>query len=266
LPIEFQNDELYEACKAVEPFLRELVLVGGWAFRVHMKIVRDEDRYTKDVDFSVQLVSNKVFDQIKNHLLKKGFKQRKLPDRLKKIKTLQYSFEQHDKRIEILPFGESALHITDLNLKEYRLAFEDNEELTVKNTANDTLSLRIVRIPSLIVMKIFSLSDRWHERRKDLLDIDHISENYGSDNDKYGLTVKQKEDLDEEHVEYELAASHLLGREIQSRLDDDLFIEARDRLIKIIAWIRSAETNESARSKRLKILLEYFQDKYEPHI
>jgi len=263
LAIDFENDELYAACKAVEPFLDRLVLVGGWAFRALMNIWRKEERETKDTDFAVELVSREAFQEISNHLLANGFKHRNVSDKLKKRKILEYSFEQQDKWIEILPVGEFARDITDLDLKEYRLAFDDNEMLNVRNAAGDALSLKVVHVCSLVVMKVFSYTDRWDERRKDLTDLEYLTEHYGVENDKYGLTVKLKEWFEEKNVPYEMASSHLLGREIQKKLQDELFIETEKRLIKIIERISDSEREETALTKRLNILLEYFQDKYE---
>lgn len=263
LAIEFENDELYAACKAVEPFLDRLVLVGGWAFRALMNIWREEERETKDTDFAVELVSKEAFEEISNHLLAKGFKHREVSDKLKRKKKLEYSFEQKDKRIEILPVGEFAREITDLDLKEYRLAFDDNEVLNVRSASGDALSLKVVHVSSLVVMKVFSYTDRWYERRKDLTDLEYLTEHYGVENEKYGLTVKQKEWFEEKNVTYEMASTHLLGREIQKKLQDELFMEAQKRLVAIIERTSDSEHEETARTQRLKILLEYFQDKYE---
>ncbi|MFZ4525029.1 MAG: nucleotidyl transferase AbiEii/AbiGii toxin family protein [Chlorobium sp.] len=266
MPIDFQNDSLYEACKAIEPFLDRLVLVGGWAFRVQMNIFRDEDRYTFDADFAVQLASKEVFKEISSHLLSQGFQHVQVPNKLKRLDVLQYSFIKNETQIEILPFGEYAQEIIDLDLREYRLAFEENEILIIRNAKGHTLSLKIVTVPSLLIMKIFSFSDKWRERLKDLNDISYITKNYGKEQDKYGLTVKQKDWLEEKYIDYEFASTYLLGRKLQSKLQDSLFIDAKDRLVKILEWIRNADSEESERFKRLEILLEYFQDKYEPSI
>ena len=261
LAIEFENDDLFVACKAVEPFLERLVLVGGWAFRALMNLPNDERSgkipYTIDADFAVQLTTKDEYEKITNHLIDSKFKRNK---------QLPYKFEKEGRFIDILPYGEVASQIIDFNSKEYRLAFDDNDDLILSNTNGENLCLHVISGPSLLVHKIFSLYDKLYEREKDLKHIDYLLERYGSDNEKYGLTVKQKEWLEEKYVEYEMAASHLLGREIQSRLDDNLFIEARARLIKILERIRHTETDESDLSKRMKILLEYFQDKYESFI
>lgn len=263
LPIDYQNDRLYNACKALEPFLDQLVLVGGWAFRVQMNIFRDEERYTSDADFAIQLASKEVFEEISNHLLNQGFQFVQLPNKMKRLDILPYSFINNETRIEILPFGKYAQEIIDLDLREYRLAFDENEIIIVRNTEDDTLSLKIVTIPSLVIMKIFSFSDKWSERLKDLNDISYITINYGKDEDKYGLTVKKKEWLEERYIDYEFASTHLLGRKIQSKIHNSIFFEAKDRLVKILEWIRNADSQESQRFKRLEILLEYLQDKYE---
>jgi predicted nucleotidyltransferase len=266
LPIDFHNNALYEACKAIEPFLDRLVLVGGWAFRVQMNIFRDEERYTLDADFAVQLASKEVFEEISRHLLSQGFQLVQLPNKFKRLDVLPYSFIKNETRIEILPFGECAREIIDLDLREFRLAFEENEVLIVRNANGNYLSLKIVSASSLLIMKIFSFSDKWRERLKDLSDISYITQHYGKEQDKYGLTVKQKDWLEAIYIDYEFASTHLLGRKIQSKLKDSLFVEAKDRLVKILDLIRNAESEESERFKRLEILLEYFQDKYESSI
>lgn len=266
MPIDYQNDRLYKACKALEPFLDQLVLVGGWAFRVQMDIFRDAERYTSDADFAIQLASKEVFEEISNHLLYQGFQCVQLPNKMKRLDILPYSFINNETRIEILPFGKYAQEIIDLDLREYRLAFDENEIIIVRNTEDDTLSLKIVTIPSLVIMKIFSFSDKWSERLKDLNDISYITINYGKDEDKYGLTVKKKEWLEERYIDYEFASTHLLGRKVQSKIHDSIFLEAKDRLVKILDWIRNAYSEESERYKRLEILLEYFQDRYEPSL
>ncbi len=266
MAIEFENDELFAACKAVEPFLDRLVLVGGWAFRALMNIWRDEDRMTKDADFAIQLVSRESFDEIANYLLSQGFHQRQVSKRFKRKEVVPYSFEKKEQRIEIMPFGKASGDIIPLDLKEYRLAFENNEALIVRNTSGDTLVLKVVQVSSLVVMKIFSYSDRLYERRKDLSDLEYLINNYGNIEEKSGLTVIRKEWFEEEIVIYEMASAHLLGREIQKKHEDELFMEAQERLVTIIEGISNSEHEETERIKRLKILLDYFQDKYESFI
>ncbi len=258
MAIEFENDDLYEACKAVEPFLEELVLVGGWAFRALMNVSNDKRSrkipYTIDADFAVQLTTKDEYEKITNHLIDSKFKRNK---------KLLYKFEKEGRFIDILPYGEVANQIIDFNSKEYRLAFDDNDYLILSNTNGDNLCLHVISAPSLLVHKIFSLYDKLYEREKDLKHIDYLLEFYGNDNKKYGLTVKQKGLLEEEFVTYEMASAHLLGREIQKKLQDELFMEAQKRLVSIIERTSDSEHEETARTQRLKILLEYFQDKYE---
>jgi predicted nucleotidyltransferase len=263
LAIEFENDELYAACKAVEPFLDRLVLVGGWAFRALMNIWRDEDRMTKDADFAIQLVSRESFDEIANYLLSQGFHQRQVSKRFKRKEVVPYSFEKKEQRIEIMPFGKASGDIIPLDLKEYRLAFEDNLGLKVISSMGEQMQLKVVNTPSFVVMKLFSLTDRWHERQKDLSDIEYILNQYGVEVEKYGLITKYKQVMDEEIVAYELASAHLLGREIQNRLQDELFIEAGKRLALIVERLRNFEHEETERTKRFKILLDYFLGNYQ---
>lgn len=158
LAIDFESDELYTACQAVEPFLDRLVLVGGWALRVQINI-RQNTRsglipYTQDADFAIQLTIKEDFMRIRNHLLSVGFNLRK---------PLEYAFQRGDTFIDMLPFGDTSAFL-DFDLKEYRLAFEDNDILTVKNTSDTFLSLRVIGIASLTVHKIFSIPT---VRRKD---------------------------------------------------------------------------------------------------
>jgi len=153
--IEFQSDELYGACEAVELFLTRLVLVGGWAFRVLMNLPKNEPEnsripFTKDADFTVQLSGKSDFEDIRAHLLQSGFQNR---DRL------PYSFQKGSRILEIIPFGAEAKTITEFEFPEYQLAFEYNRPLIVRSKEGKQLSLRVISVVTLVVHKLFAYTE-----------------------------------------------------------------------------------------------------------
>jgi predicted nucleotidyltransferase len=259
LDTNFQSNDLFKICKIVEPFLEKLVLVGGWAVRVNTNNPQNNEyggmRITNDVDFAVQLVIGGEFRQIAEHIEKQQFlRAEKPPIRFKRDNTI----------IDILPFGEGQSEIiSNLEIKEYELAFLDNRKINIVNTENQKMTLQVIGVGSSIVHKIFSYTDNT-ERRKDLEDIYYLLENYGNDEEKLGLSVKRKTSIEDETVPYEFASAHILGRIVQVRANNPLFFEAKEKLKEIINKREVAELEgEVDKIKRLKILLEYFEDKYE---
>ncbi len=258
--IEFQSDDLYGACEAVAPFLERLVLVGGWAFRVLMNLPNNEPTnnripFTKDADFAVQLSVKSDFEDIRAHLLKSGFQNRD---------KLLYSFQKGNRIVEIIPFGVEAKAITEFELPEYQLAFEDNRLLIVRSKEGKELSLRVISVATLVVHKIFAYADRPMERRKDLDHLAYLLENFGKEEDKYGLIVKKREWIEKQSVSYDHASTHLLGKELQKILNNSFVRESKPKLQKIIQAIEKREMEkENDFLQRLRILKEYLEDKYE---
>ena len=258
--IEFQSDDLYGACEAVAPFLGRLVLVGGWAFRVLMNLPNNEPTnnripFTKDADFAVQLSVKSDFEDIRAHLLQSGFQNRD---------KLLYSFQKEGRVVEIIPFGVEARAITEFELPEYQLAFEDNHPLVVRNKEKKQLSLRVISVVTLVVHKIFAYTDRPMERRKDLDHLAYLLENFGKEEDKYGLIVKKKEWIEQQSVNYDYASAHLLGKKLQKIFNNSFVKESKLKLQKIIQAIEKREMEkENDFLQRLNILMEYLEDKYE---
>jgi len=258
--IEFQSDDLYGACEAVAPFLGRLVLVSGWAFRVLMNLPNNEPTnnripFTKDADFAVQLSVKSDFEDIRAHLLQSGFQNRD---------KLLYSFQKEGRIVEIIPFGVEARAITEFELPEYQLAFEDNHPLVVRNKEKKQLSLRAISVATMVVHKIFAYTDRPMERRKDLDHLAYLLEYFGNEEEKYGLIVKKRESIEEQSVIYELTSAHLLGREFQQLINNPFIKESRTKLQKIIHEIERREIEtENSFLQRLNILMEYLEDKYE---
>ncbi len=257
--IEFQSDELYASCEALAPFLEKLVLVGGWALRALMELPNNDRQgiipYTKDADFAIQLATRADFEEIERHLLEQGFNKRA---------TLNYSFQKEHLIIEILPVGGESKTIVGFELPEYQLAFEDNHRLSVFNAKGNAVSLRVISISTLFAHKIFSYTDRNFERRKDLDHLKFLAERFGKEENKFGLTAKHKAHFEEETVVYELASAHLLGKELRVLRDKPILEEAKMKLKKIIQEIEEQDSDrEEIFLQRLKILLDYMEDKFE---
>ncbi len=265
--IEFQSDDLYGACKAVEPFLERLVLVGGWAFRVLMNLPNNELTnkripFTKDADFAVQISVKSHFEDIREHLLQSGFQNRD---------KRQYSFQKGNQIVEIIPFGTEAKTITEFELPEYELAFEDNRPLIMRSKEGKELSLRVISVATLVVHKIFAYTDRPTERRKDLDHLAYLLEYFGKEEDKYGLFA-QLDNAEPELVLYELASAHLVRREMTTKRSHFLIQQAAQKTVHLletrinqVIGTQSRFSNDEHKalvSTRLHILSDYLNGKY----
>jgi len=89
-------------------------------------------------------------------------------------------------------------------------------------------------------------------------------ENFGKEEDKYGLIVKKKEWIEQQSVNYDYASAHLLGKKLQKIFNNSFVKESKLKLQKIIHEIERREIEtENSFLQRLNILMEYLEDKYE---
>ena len=219
--------------------------------------------FTTDADFAVQLSVKSDFEDIAAHLLKNGFRNRG---------RLAYSFQKGQRILEILPFGSEAKAITEFELPEYQLAFEDNRLLVVKHSDGRQVSLRVITVATLVVLKLFAYADKPTERRKDLDHLAYLLEYFGDEGEKYGL-MTQRADGEPTLVLYELASAHLLGREVAMKRSHFLVQQATQKMIHLletrineILGTQSRLLNDEHKfllSARLHILSDYLNGKYE---
>lgn len=177
---------------------------------------------------------------------------------------LDYSFQKEHLIIEVLPVGGESKTIVGFELPEYQLAFEDNHRLSICDSRGNALSLRVISASTLFVHKIFSYTDRNFERSKDLDRLKFLAERFGKEENKYGLTAKRKAHFEEETAVYELSSAHLLGKELRVLRDKPILEEAKMKLKKIIEEVEERDSEkEEIFLQRLKILLDYMEDKFE---
>ncbi|MDJ0799190.1 MAG: nucleotidyl transferase AbiEii/AbiGii toxin family protein [Calothrix sp. MO_167.B12] len=193
---------------------------------IHRSTDNIEGRATTDLDFAVQVNSCEDFQALSDEMTQGSnpcFQRTNIQHRFIHIST--------GIEVNIVPFGA----IGEPN-QEIQWSDGDQMSLLGFNEAFSTAELQIiegiefkvVNLPALIVLKLIACSDR--RARKDLEDIYFVLENYS---DYERIFTELINELSQEEIEYEEAASFLLGRDIQNN-----FIPATiKQLIKILSQL-----------------------------
>jgi len=186
-------------------------------------------RMTRDVDVGVEVAD---WDQIE-----------KLRDLL--IATGEFTSARERQRIlfgalpiDIVPFGSVANedkkigwppeHEIVMSVAGFKEAYES--AMMVRLSSDPVLEIRLPTLPGLALMKIISWAESYPERKKDAEDLLLIMNNYEQAGNFDRLYDQEKELLEEENFDTELAGIRLLGRDMAIIADRSTANVARNML------------------------------------
>jgi predicted nucleotidyltransferase len=209
-------------------------------------------RGTMDIDFAVMLPEMKQYDEMKNHLIKMGFRVHKQPYRL--------GHEITDTMIDLLPFGEveeeGTVKFTDRKTELSVIGMKEVSEYAIE-VQMEELSIKVSPLEGLVILKLISYSDK-PERRKDLDDINEMLRNYYVINEErfFAELLHVIEELPDNNY-IQLAGARLMGRDMKK-----ILIQS-EKLSKRIEAIIQNELKEDAGSMTRYFLSQNYFNDYE---
>lgn len=170
-------------------------------------------RGTMDIDFAVMLPEMESYDEMKNLLISRGFREVREPYRL--------IYEATNTVIDLLPFGEieeeRTVKFTDRVTELSVIGMKEVNEHTI-DVEFEGMTIKVSPLEGLVILKLISYSDK-PERRKDLDDICEILSHYFDINDTrfYEENIDVVDELPSEDFIY-LAGARLMGRDMKKIL------------------------------------------------
>jgi predicted nucleotidyltransferase len=175
-------------------------------------------RATLDIDVGAKVPNWEKFNKLKKGLVETGiFTLAKEEQRLKYKGNIE---------IDIIPFGaissknqhiiwpsqETVMHV---------LGFEETYKHAqfVRLRSKPALDVKLVTLPGLAVMKIFSWRDKYPERKKDATDLFLIIRHYTDAGNFERIPAEMPDLLESDDFDYVRAGARLLGRDIANILN-----------------------------------------------
>lgn len=175
-------------------------------------------RATLDIDVAVKVPNWEKFSKLKKGLVKTGiFTLAKEEQRLKYEGFIG---------IDLIPFGaisgknqhikwpsqETVMHV---------LGFEETYQhaQSVRLRSKPTLDVKLVTLPGLAVMKMFSWKDKYPGRKKDATDLFLIIRHYTDAGNLERIPEEMPDLLESDDFDYVRAGARLLGRDIAKVLN-----------------------------------------------
>ena len=164
-------------------------------------------RTTRDVDVIVRATSWEEYEDLKRRLLAAGFRQARVPHRL----------EYGPAELDLIPYSRTlapgdALEWPGQDRVMSTRGFEEAFESARPEQVGD-LVVPMASVAACVLLKFVSYSDRRAERVRDLIDIVHCFELYGSEPDPRRYEIGEPE-VDGTPVSYDEAGAYLLGQEV----------------------------------------------------
>jgi predicted nucleotidyltransferase len=258
-PLEISHDQIdpliLEAVRKIDAAARQhetsYFLAGATAREVILRHVfgRPAGRRTLDIDFGIGVRDWEHFQTLKSALVEQaGFTVHRAHQRLIYPTTPAVivdlipfgGVEREDRTIAWPPEEDFVMQVA---------GFSDGMESSVPVRLAEDLVVRVVSIPTLLVLKLFAWLDRKQEKR-DAPDIYTLLKDYGDAGNEDRLFGEALNILEAEAYDVEIAGARLLGRDAAAVISAD----TRGRVRDILASDRQMEelTNQiivvSARS------------------
>jgi predicted nucleotidyltransferase len=257
--LEIRHDQIdpliLEAVRKIDAVARQhetsYFLAGATAREVILRHVfgRPAGRRTLDIDFGIAVRDWEHFQTLKSALVEQaGFTVHRAHQRLIYPTTPAVivdlipfgGVEREDRTIAWPPEEDFVMQVA---------GFSDGMESSVPVRLAEDLVVRVVSIPTLLVLKLFAWLDRKQEKR-DAPDIYTLLKDYGDAGNEDRLFGEALNILEAEAYDVEIAGARLLGRDAAAVISAD----TRGRVRDILASDRQMEelTNQiivvSARS------------------
>src|SRR3989441_7557350 len=174
---------------------------------IDMRYGLAEGRTTRDVDVVVRATSWEEYEDLERRLLGAGFRQARVPHRL----------EYGPAELDLIPYSRTlapgdALEWPGQDRVMSTCGFEEAFESARPEQVGD-LVVPMASVAACVLLKFVSYNDRRAERVRDVIDIVHCFELYGSEPDPRRYEIGEPE-VDGTPVSYDEAGAYLLGQEV----------------------------------------------------
>lgn len=220
-PLEINHDRIDLTILSVIRKINEIAtqcdtkyfLAGATAREVMLRHVfgRGPGRRTLDVDFGIAVRDWEQFGKLKSALIKQGNftphpkqSQRLIHASVPAVIVDLIPFggvERSDGTISWPPEEDIVMRVT---------GFSDALESSVWVRVDESLVIRVVSLPVLLVLKLFAWVDRKHEKR-DAADIHALLKQYGDAGNEDRLYGEHQSILEAEGFDFEFAGARLIG-------------------------------------------------------
>lgn len=238
-PLEISHDQIdpliLEAVRKIDAVARQhetsYFLAGATAREVILRHVfgRPSGRRTLDIDFGIAVRDWEHFQTLKSALVEQaGFTVHQAHQRLIYPTTPAVivdlipfgGVEREDRTIAWPPEEDFVMQVA---------GFSDGMESSVPVRLAEDLVVRVVSIPTLLVLKLFAWLDRKQEKR-DAPDIYTLLKDYGDAGNEDRLFGEALNILEAEAYDVEIAGARLLGRDAAAVISADTKGRVRDIL------------------------------------
>jgi predicted nucleotidyltransferase len=238
-PLEISHDQIdpliLEAVRKIDAVARQhetsYFLAGATAREVILRHVfgRPAGRRTLDIDFGIGVRDWEHFQTLKSALVEQaGFTVHRAHQRLIYPTTPAVivdlipfgGVEREDRTIAWPPEEDFVMQVA---------GFSDGMESSVPVRLAEDLVVRVVSIPTLLVLKLFAWLDRKQEKR-DAPDIYTLLKDYGDAGNEDRLFGEALNILEAEAYDVEIAGARLLGRDAAAVISADTRGRVRDIL------------------------------------
>lgn len=186
-------------------------------------------RATRDIDLGFSVSNWEQFEELKKALISTG-------DFEQITQKTRMVFKKSTK-VDLLPFGEivdANVKIawppdgdTELNLLGFDEAFDT--AITVRVSDDPSLEVKIASAAGLVLLKIFAWDDR-KPGNKDAIDLGILIRSYMQIGNGGRIYDEHDDLLKAEPFDYEVAGSHLLGRDLAAICQE----ETRKKIVQIL--------------------------------
>ena len=186
---------------------RDMILMHGYGIKTI--------RATYDIDFAIRVQNWQRFNELKNDLIKL--------DEITETKEIQRMKYHKNIVFDLIPFGPIADKDSTIkwppsndivfNIIGFNEAYKYAQNVLLREKSH--LEVKIVNLPCLAFMKLFSWNDGNYDRRsKDASDLALILMKY-TEADNFERILNEAEDLlESEEFDYVYAGARLLGRDL----------------------------------------------------
>ncbi len=172
-------------------------------------------RATVDYDLGVQLESWESFVMLKSALIKTGC--------LTETREYHRLLYKNSKNVDLIPFGRIGgrkkvlkwppTGDVEMNIAGFEAAYESAVYIVIQN--NPRIEIKVVSLPGLAALKIFSWNDRSYEKTTDAADLAVILRSYSDAGNSDRIYENRMELLKQRDYDYVSAGAGLLGEDIK---------------------------------------------------
>lgn len=229
MPSSHELEVLQDIHTVAEVLDIPLMLVGAGArvFQMELRYGIPNGRMTRDLDLAVRVETWSDFLALCNAALESArFRGTAVRHRLEHASGMP---------IDLVPFGGVEENGTITWPGEHRTmitrGFQDAWNVAESMQVADNLCIKVITVPSMVVLKIFAYQDRNSETAKDLEDVLFILKHY--------LQIASNEErifdelssmLASGDLSYDVAGPYLLGRDIAAIVMPDIRAALQDAL------------------------------------